>query len=88
MAAEDLEEELRGLQAGEERRGSCNGCCFDAVMEQLFALGATHARQQIQALQEEFVRRFGRRAGRGASAKSSQSSNGSTSARLSGWFCF
>ena len=27
-------------------------------MEQLFTLGAEHARQQIQALQEEFNRRF------------------------------
>ena len=62
MAAEHLEEEFRCLQAGEERRGSCasqcNGCCLDAVVEQLFTLGATHARQQIQALQEELIRRF------------------------------
>ena len=43
MAAEDLEEELRSLQAGEERRDSCasqsKGCCFDPVLEQLFTLG-------------------------------------------------
>ena len=35
-----------------------NGCCFDAVMEQLFTQGATRARQQIQALHEEFIRRL------------------------------
>ena len=50
-------------QAGEDRRGSCasqsNGCCFDSVLvEQLFALGAAHARQPIQALQDEFSRRL------------------------------
>ena len=47
MAAKDLKESL------EERRGSCasqcNGCCFDSVVEQLFTMGATRARQQIQA---------------------------------------
>ena len=62
--------------AGRGRRGSCasqsNGCCFDAVMEQLFTLGATHARQQIQAL----IQRKRRRVERGATAKSSQSPNG------------
>ena len=40
MAANVLEVEIRGWQAGEERRGSCasqsNGCCFDSVMEQPF----------------------------------------------------
>ena len=39
--ADDLEEEM---------------CCFDSVMEQLFTLGAAHARQQIQSRQEEFNR--------------------------------
>ena len=62
MAADDLEEEIRVLQAGEERRGICasqsNGCCFDSLLEHLFTLGAAHARQQIHALQEEFRRRF------------------------------
>ena len=62
MAGDDLEEKIRDLQAGEERRGSCashsNGCCFDCVLEQLFTWGAAHARQQIQALQEESNRRF------------------------------
>ena len=61
MAAEDLEEELRGLQV-EEGRGSCasqsNGCCLDAVVKQLFTGAATHARQQFQALQEDFFKRF------------------------------
>ena len=46
-----LEEEVRILQAGEDGRGSCasesNGCYDSAVVEQLFTLGATHARQQI-----------------------------------------
>ena len=53
MTADDLEEEVRDLQAGEERKGSyasqSNGCCFDSVLEEPFTLGAAHARQQIQA---------------------------------------
>ena len=31
----ELDEEIRNMQAGDERRGSCaqsNGCCFDPVM--------------------------------------------------------
>ena len=75
---------------------SVHGCCFDSVMEQLFTLGATHARQQIQALQEEFNRRFevpatlvhmaggeerGEEVEEEPSTKSSQSPNGSISVR-------
>ena len=62
MAAEDLEGELRGVKAGEERRGSCasqaNDCCLDAVAEQLFTMRAAHARQQLQAPHEKLFRRF------------------------------
>ena len=61
MGADDLEEEIRSWQAGEERRSICvsqsTGCCFESELEQLFTLGAAHARQQVQALQE-FNRRF------------------------------
>ena len=57
MAADDLEEEVKDLQAGEGRRGSCasqsNGCCFDpAMVEQISTFGAAHARPHIQALFE------------------------------------
>ena len=66
LEEEDLDEEIRILHAGEDRRGSCesqsNGCCFAAsippFLEQLFTLEATHARQQTQALQEEFNNGF------------------------------
>ena len=50
MAADDLEAEIRVLQAGEERRGRCasqSKGCFDSVMEHLFTFGAAHARQQV-----------------------------------------
>ena len=57
MAAEDVEEELWGLQAGEERRGGyasqANECCLDAVAEQLFTMGAARARQRLQVLKEK-----------------------------------
>ena len=92
MAADDLEDEIRGMQAGEERR--VRWCRFDSVMEQLFTLEAAHAGQQIRALQNEFNRRFEvpatpvymakreeRGVGRGVSAMSSQSPDVSTSAR-------
>ena len=49
-ATAKLEGELRGLQVGEERRGSNASqvvveCCFDMVAEQLFTMGAVQARQ-------------------------------------------
>ena len=61
--ADGLEDEIKILQAGEERGGSCasqsNGCCFDpAMVDQIFACGAVHAEHYIQAMQEEFIRRF------------------------------
>ena len=61
--AVDLEDEIEILQAGEERRGICawqsNGCCFDlAMVHQVFACGAVHTEHFIQAMQEEFNRRF------------------------------
>ena len=63
MAADNLEDEIKILQAGEERRVSCawqfNGCFFDpAMVDQIFACGAVHAEPDIQATQEEFIRRF------------------------------
>ena len=61
--ADDLDDEMQILQAGEEGRGSCasqsNGSCFDpAMVEQVFACGAAHTEHFIQAIQEEFNRRF------------------------------
>ena len=63
MAADDLEDEIQILQAGEERRGSCasqaNGCCFDpAMVEQVLACDAVHAEHHIKAMREEFTQRF------------------------------
>ena len=53
MAAAELEDELRGLQAGEERRGSnasqVNECCLDTVAEQLFTMGAAQAKHQARS---------------------------------------
>ena len=71
MAADDLEDEIQILQAGEERRGS--GCCFDpAMVELVFACGAVHAENHIKARQYRMSsseglrpeRRMGRRLGR------------------------
>ena len=41
MAAEDCEEEIRRLQAGEDRRGSCASmnAASHSVVDQLFHLG-------------------------------------------------
>ena len=63
MAADVVEEEIQDLLPGGERRGSCasqsDGCCFDpAMVEQIFTFGAAHAEQNIQALREEWIRRF------------------------------
>ena len=63
LAEAELDEEIRNLEAEEERRGSgasqSNGCCFDpTVVEQLITMGATQAWQQIQILQGEFSKRF------------------------------
>ena len=62
-AAEDLEEELRDLQAGEERGGSCASVAtdryLDAVAEQIFTKGAAHARQRLQVLHENLQKMRG-----------------------------
>ena len=62
-ATDDLHDDIKILQAGEERRGSCasqsNGCCFDpAMVVQVFACGTIHAEHYIKAMQEEFIRIF------------------------------
>ena len=60
----DLDEEIRILQAGEERRGSCasqsNGCCFDpAVVEHFITMGAAQAWQQLAFIEGEVSRVYG-----------------------------
>ena len=53
LAELELDEEIRNLQAGGERRGSCaaqsNGCCFDpaAVLELYISTGATQAWERL-----------------------------------------
>ena len=61
-AAGELQEDIQILQAGDVRRGSCasqsNGCRFDpGMVEQIFARGAAQT-EHIQAMQEEFNKRF------------------------------
>ena len=56
MGEVELDEETRGLQAGDERRGSSasqsHGCCSDtAIFQQLFALGTKQALQQTSTFQ-------------------------------------
>ena len=88
MAAEDLEEELRGLQVGEERRGSfasqANDCCLDAVAQQLFTMEAacrknysedSRSQPHLHTCQEE------KKEERMSQSKGSQPPKGSTSAR-------
>ena len=60
-AEADLDEEIRILQAGDERQTSCasqtNGCCFDpAVVEQFITMGAGLARQQTAFIHGEVSR--------------------------------
>ena len=55
--------EIRGLQAGDGRRGSnasqSNGCCFDATISQQFlAMGTEQAVQQISAMYRQFSKSF------------------------------
>ena len=51
MATAELEEKLRGLQAGEERRGSDASqvveCCLDTVAEQFHTVGAEKPKHQF-----------------------------------------
>ena len=62
MTAAELEELLRGLQAGEERRGSnasqVNQCFLDTVAEQLFTMGAAQAKHRLKGLYDKFLKRF------------------------------
>ena len=60
-AALDLE--IRGLQAGDGRRGSDASqsiwCCFDAaIFQQFLAMGTEQAMQQISAMYREFSKSF------------------------------
>ena len=63
MATAELEAELRGLQAGEERRGSNASqvvaeCCLDTVAEQPPTTGAVQAKLQLEVLFEKILKRF------------------------------
>ena len=60
-AEAELYEEIRILQAGDEKRNSCasqsNGGCFDpAVVQQFITMGATQAWQQLTCIQGELSR--------------------------------
>ena len=61
VAEAELDEEIRGLQAGEERRDSSasqlSGCCMDPTF--FLTSGADLARQQIMFLQNEFEKTYG-----------------------------
>ena len=63
MADAEMEAELQGLQAGEERRGSnasqAVDCCMETVVEQIFALEADQARPGFEAMCQMFIKRFG-----------------------------
>ena len=76
--ADNLEEEIQALQAGEERRGSCvsqsNGCCFNpATVQQQhrlieksagFSVGNIRRCQQLQSMwQEEKRKKSGKEIG-------------------------
>ena len=63
IAADDLEEEIRACKQGKKEEATVRHSPMDAASARLwssfsFTLGAAHARKQIQALQEEFIRRF------------------------------
>ena len=64
MEAEaELDEEIRILQPGDERRNSCasksNGCFDPAEVEQFITMGETQAWQQPAFIQGELSRVFG-----------------------------
>ena len=54
MAGAEMEAELQGLQAGEERRGSnasqAVDCCLETKVEKVFAVGTDQARSEFEAL--------------------------------------
>ena len=64
VAEAELDEKIRGLQAGDERRGSSapqsSGCCMDlAFLQHFLTSRADLARQQLVLLQTEFGKTYG-----------------------------
>ena len=59
MAEAEMEAELQGLQAGEERRGSnasrTGDCCMEAAWQQFITLGTN----RVEALFQRFHREMG-----------------------------
>ena len=63
VAEAELDEEIRGLQAGDERRGSsasqAHGCCLDAgLLQQFVTMGAEQAMLQLSVLHGELRKIF------------------------------
>ena len=58
----DAEAQLQGLQAGEEGRSSNSSqavdCCWETMVEQVFAVGTDQARSTFDALCQIFFRGF------------------------------
>ena len=63
MAEAEMEAELQGLQAGEEKKGSNASqaveCCWETMVEQNFALGVDQARRSFVAMCQIFFKRLG-----------------------------
>ena len=61
-ACAELAAEVRGLQAGEERRGinasQAVDCCLETMVEQMLALGADQAGSKFEAMCQIFFRRI------------------------------
>ena len=59
MVDAEMEAELQGLQAGEERRGSnasqAVDCCMETMVDQFFAMGADQARSKFDALCQVYI---------------------------------
>ena len=57
-----MEEELQGLQAGEERSGSNASqvveCCLETMVEQIFAVGTDQAKSKFDARYQKILKRF------------------------------
>ena len=62
MADAEMEAELQGLQAGEERRGSNASqaveCCAESMVEKIFTIGTDQAMSQFDALYQKILKRF------------------------------
>ena len=62
MADAEMEAELQGLQAGEERRGSdasqADECCLETMVEQIFAVGTDQARSKFDAICQIFFKKY------------------------------